>query len=181
MRKINRFCIAIVTLACLFMLVGCDKLPGFGEDKSTSVSTQQGEPVKVDTSAQTPQLGVPEDQLSFGLTHTAPPDFQDDIPGSQEGADGVESAPQPIGDMYTEIDGYAYRLDPATMTPVGEPLDVITHEPVVLADVTGDTNDENQVQPEDTPGQAEEELSPSQETPTEATKYPNTGIFLEDD
>lgn len=176
MREIKRMCQLIaLTLSLMLLLGGCNNLPGFGGDKSADSPTQQGEPVKVDTSAQTPQLGVPEDQLSFGLSHPTAPDFQDDIPGSDVGVGDSSSTAQPVGDMYTEVDGYAYRLDPATMTPVGDPLDVITHEPVVLTDVseTGDGDGGK-----DAPTQ---ELSPSQEVPTEDTKYPNTGIFLEDD
>lgn len=174
MREIRKVChFALVVALLAVTLASCGLLPGFGGDTSANAPAQQGDPVRVDTSAQSPQLGVPEDQLSFGLSHPTAPDFQDDIPGSDMGVGDSSSTAQPVGDMYTEIDGYAYRLDPATMTPVGDPLDVITHEPVVLADTSEAGDGEG-----DAPTQ---ELSPSQEVPTEETKYPNTGIFLEDD
>lgn len=150
------------SLMLMLLLAGCKDKQG-NEPAETSQSNNP--PVSAGTLADggdKPQLGVSEDQLSFGLTKPETPTFQ-------EGLTDGDTAPLPQGEseMYTEIDGYAYRLDPATMEPVGGPLDRITHEPVVISDTVA--------MPEETT------QSPSQEVPTEDTKYPNTGIFLEDD
>lgn len=167
MRETNRVCVHILLAMLLVLsLAGCGALPGFGGDTSGDTSGNQGVPTKVDNTVDSPQLGVSEDQLSFGLTKPEDPGFNEDLVSSVQGHE-----PMPVGDMYTEIDGYAYLLDPATLEPTGGPLDTLTHEPVVLSDEKSEVSTEPPVM----------DITPSSETPTEQTKYPNTGIFLEDD
>lgn len=115
-------------------------------------------------------VGVPEEDLNFGLEPESTPTFGEVSEPEQATQEETDDT------LYAEKDGYLYRLDPATLEPVGEPLDPITKEPVDL------TSEEEQAPTEQLPPVEEEEPeSPSQEEPTEENTYPNTGIFLEDD
>ena len=103
------------------------------------------------------------DDLKFELEKPRDPGFIEgidlsDVPGHdpQIGSDLHIPAP-----MYIEQNGCAYQLDPATLQPIGGPLDLVTHEPIAESEIILDT--------------------PSAVEPTPETKYPNTGIFLEDD
>lgn len=149
------------------VLSGCDIL------------NRESEPPVDDTSGQHYSVGAPADSLNFDLQATAPPDFDEAgqaVPAEDSPNQGV--APT---DMFVEKDGYAYRLDPATLEPIDIPLDPITHEPI-----EGEKPIVPSSEPTPTTGVAvstpeETVTTPSRVAPTEGTKYPNTGIFLEDD
>lgn len=151
------------------VLSGCDIL------------NRESEPPVDDTSGQHYSVGAPADSLNFDLQATAPPDFDEAgqaVPAEDSPNQGV--APT---DMFVEKDGYAYRLDPATLEPIDIPLDPITHEPIegqkpiVPSLEPAPTSTPDVVV--DTPEEAS--ATPSGVAPTDDTKYPNTGIFLEDD
>ena len=101
------------------------------------------------------------DELSFDLQQPEEPTFEE--------TENLDSISDSIGPMYIERDGYAYQLDPVTMTPIEQPLDPVTYEPVTLESTEEDE------------GSEVVDNSASAEEPTEDTKYPNTGIFEEDD
>lgn len=100
------------------------------------------------------QLPLPEgEELDFSLESNEGVDLSN----TPDYSDQLETEQEPT---YIEKDGYAWLLDPVTFEIADGPFDPVTHERVQ---------------------QGEEVLSPSQETPTDETMYPNTGIFLEDD
>lgn len=180
-KRFRKLCIVFTSVLAL-LLTGCAQLqavlPFGGGDDDTAPTG--GTPTQVST----PTVGVNEDDISFGLQHSDTPDFQD-VDGSSSSGFVPSAGPDvnpgltltgTVGPMYTEIDGYAYLLDPATLQPTGGPLDRITHEPVVLSDVTAAPEGS-----EESDGDVSSQGSPSAVVPTDDTKYPNTGIFLEDD
>ena len=133
------------------LLVGCQRDDGVVQPQGQSVTTSAPDNQQL-------SVGLPEDSIDFNLSREDSPEFT-------EGLDSVVS----VEPMYVERDGYAYQLDPATLQPINQPLDPETYEPV---DIVKEAPVEEEVAVVD---------SPSAEEPTESTKYPNTGIFLEDD
>ena len=136
----------------------------------------------------------PDDQsavagdLSFELNRGEEPSF-DDVFMEEDTSVSEGSEPEP---MYIEKDGYAYQIDPATLDVIEVPLDPVTHEPVLgdtehdveLPDVPADPRlelEEEVVDPIVNDDNTVVEESPSAQTPNNDNKYPNTGIFLEDD
>ena len=56
MREIRKVCRLTLALTLpVLLLAGCGLLPGFGGDTSANAPAQQGDPVRVDTSTQSPQ------------------------------------------------------------------------------------------------------------------------------
>ena len=114
-----------------------------------------------DTPYMTDMPGTAQDtaqpsSLDFSLDASAPAFSNVDLSNTQGDADPVPEA------LYIERDGFSYALDPDTLQVIDTPLDPVTHEPV------------EEIEPEPEP-------EPSAIEPTEENKYPNTGIFLEDD
>lgn len=100
------------------------------------------------------QIGVPEEDLEFELSPSEDPNFSE-----------VQEA------QYVYEGGYAYLVDPATSEVIDTPLDPVSKEPAVLPPEVSAT-----------PEVVEEFVqTPTREEPTDVNKYPNTGIFLEDD
>lgn len=134
-----------------------------------------------DNTGQHYSVGAPADSLDFDLQVTAPPEF--DEAGQAVPADDSPSEHVTPAAMFVERNGYVYRLDPATLEPIDIPLDPITHEPIEgekpvvssLEPVSPPASDVIEDKLEEAP------IMPSGVTPTDETKYPNTGIFLEDD
>lgn len=165
MRKgIAVICAAV---ALTVSLTGCDTvmsiLPG-GNGENPDTPT----PVESDTTGQHIQVGVPEDDLDFGLEPVQNPEFSDVPDASAEPVQEQEA-------LYIEQDGYAYRLDPATLEVIDEPLDPVTYEPITV---------DEEPTPEPTEESVVEEVqddTPTRTEPTEENRYPNTGMFLEDD
>lgn len=146
-------------------LSGCDIL------------NREAEPPVDDTSGHHYSVGAPADSLDFNLQVTNPPAF--DEAGQAVPVEQTPSQEVTPTDMFVEKDGYAYRLDPATLEPIDIPLDPITHEPIEGEKPVVPT-------PAPTPDIDVDELeglpsTPSGVAPTDDTKYPNTGVFLEDD
>lgn len=176
MRKTKRVaCLVVLTLACC-NLAACGVVQDFVAKRGTvQVNNTVGLP-KEDGSFGLPEedvsFGLPEEDVSFELTQPSTPDFEDDVtPGVEGTVDSPEINPGPtvpdtVGPMYVEQDGLTHLMDPATLQPTGGPLDPTTKEPL---------------QSQQDEEAANQDDSPSAEEPTEDTKYPNTGIFLEDD
>ena len=139
-------CILCVSLMA-FALSGCSAITGLLQ------RNEESEPAPTEDI----QVGVPEEDISFDLEEPSTPVFSEQ--------DVTEAPAQE--DLYIERDGYAYKLDPATLEP--------TKEPIEATNVVNDTAPapEDSVQMPEFPVTAVE--------PTEEIKYPNTGIFLEDD
>ena len=158
MRKV---CLLLATLTLLASLVVCSK-----KDKDDDVIAGLKQPT---TTQQTTDL-------SFDLQATPDPEFSetDDLTGMEYSTGSLLDATP----LYIERDGYAYRLDPSTLEPIDVPLDPVTHEPV---DVVSTSDDGVEGEEGAEVAEVDVEYSPSAEAPTEDTKYPNTGIFLEDD
>ena len=157
----NKLIVASITSFCACMVLsGCSLNLPFVTQTEKQQST---------SSAQPTQIGVSEDSLDFTIDSSVP-DF------SEDSSEVDESTGSEIGTgntLYSIVGEYAYALDPETLQPVGDPLDPVTHEPVQEFSSLDPT-----VQPENEPVP---ESSIEIETPTEVNKYPNTGIFLEDD
>lgn len=158
---------------CSLMLCSCDAVQGllFGKDSGDSNGTGV-------TGSDNPNsfvIGVPEDELDFDMQAGDTPvfgDVGDPVENTVDESDASNSE-----DLYIEKDGYAYRLDPVTLDPIDQPLDPVTKEPVANYEqnqnqnIISDSSDENGIPSE----------TPSAVAPTDENKYPNTGIFLEDD
>ena len=175
-KKLRRI-LAFMCLTAMVTSSGCDK-----EDKpGNQMQTNDGAHVSTGF-----------DDLDFDLSkdNEDQPEFEDAFLESDNSSASSENASD-AEPMYIERDGYAYQIDPATLDVIDVPLDPITHEPVLetgdidvelpevppapgydVSESIIDKEENNQEQTVDTP---------SAETPTEDTKYPNTGIFLEDD
>ena len=161
----------------LLLMSGCSMFSKDTEEEGPPAGVKPLDP------SQVPQNPTGE-ELSFDLELPADPDFNEDLepdptgdgslmdptdtPNTGDGASDADYEP-----LYIEMDGYAYELDPITFEPIDVPLDPITRLPVnaeVDDAVLVDEVDDNFY-----------EEHPSAEEPTEETKYPNTGIFTEDD
>lgn len=113
-------------------------------------------------------IGVPEEDLQFSLSpDDGTPEFGE-VTGSTGGA------------LYIERDGYAYQLDPATLDVIDIPLDPVTKDPVTIATAqpseVPEQNVSSEVMDVETP-----DTSFTRVPPTEANKYPDTGIIWEGD
>lgn len=160
----------LLTCVCISALTGCSTI------KSLLPGSNQSDQPPVISSEPSASLGVPEDEIEFDLQAPSEPvfqeGFQEGYPGDSIDLDGAIPLDSEQDDSIAEddlfvVDGdYAYRLDPHTLEKVGGPLDPVTHEPVEVKE---------QPQPD-----ADVE-TPSATEPTDETKYPNTGIFVEDD
>lgn len=101
---------------------------------------------------------------------------------SEDNTMGASSGEDSDALYEVKDDGYAYRLDPQTFEAYGEPLDPVTHEPISGSSVefSGPTSS---AEPE--PDQSDSTEITDDSTvfvePTEETRLPNTGLFLEDD
>ena len=122
----------------------------------------------------------------------------DEVPVVLPSEDSTMSASsEDDDDALYEIkdDGYAYRLDPQTFEAYGEPLDPETHQPI-SGTSTEYSGPSSEVEPKPVPSESEPEQEPEPEPsepventeentalvePTEETRLPNTGLFLEDD
>ena len=101
-------------------------------------------------------IGMPSDELQFGLTPNESPNFSD-IP------DATSSPVQDSDALYVETDGGEVRVDPATLEPV-ETAEQSAVDPGAELDNSADS---------------ESEVTSTE--PTQENRYPNTGIFIEDD
>ena len=142
------------TLVLAIVLSGCGKKEDVSEDTINDAHSEA--------------LAVREEELEFELGTSYPTEGIDlsDVPSYNGGI----TPPETVEPMYIEKDGYAYQLDPATLQPMEQALDPVTHEPVTMD--LSDIDYEEVETPEESPSAVE---------PTEDNKYPNTGIFLEDD
>lgn len=157
----------VVATALTVSLTGCDTirslLPGSSGGEPTATT-----PAIDDSAGQHMTVGLPEDDIDFGLEPVQDPEFSEVPDASAEPVQEDDA-------LYIEQDGYAYRLDPATLEVIDEPLDPVTYEPITVdEEITPETTEEPVVEEvqEDTPTRTE---------PTEENRYPNTGMFLEDD
>lgn len=180
-RKVLKLILCLCMALVLCFLCGC----GQGDGDTTATSTPGG----LDTPPPEDSQEMPEEsagelspppEISFGLEGPGDPIFGD--PGL------AQDTGSPTG-MYTIADdGFAYALDPNTFTPIGPPLDPVTHLPL---DVTPEPTIEVSIPPEVTTPPVESEELPiagdsiEGDTVTATVppedKLPNTGIFLEDD
>lgn len=181
--RMKRLLLLMLAFALTLMLCACQT------EKPERQPQQNGE------ATQLPAQGEEGEgnKVDFGLQTPPDPDF--DSPDTSEGEK-----------LYTIIGDYAYELDPATLQPIGPPLDPITHEPVENPVLDGqnpsspnnpqynqqpENNNQNQ-QPENNNQNQQPENNNNNgnqsgqdqggnQQPTEDTKLPNTGMFLEDD
>lgn len=209
-KQVNRtLCSALAVVLMLGALTACgnkedDTLPAAPNLGGLVAGEDANQPTDPNAQAPTPnfggdgqsnQGGTGDQQLQFDLQSPGENNF-DDVPL-------VRDDSQPTK-LYT-IDGdYAYELDPNTLTPVGDPLDPVTHQPIAIADQPepeteeppaeeGDPEPEPPVVEPD-PYLVESNPEPEAEQPVPdividdlppeippEQKLPNTGIFLEDD
>lgn len=155
----------VVATALTVSLTGCDTirslLPGSSGGEPT-VTT----PAIDDSAGQHMTVGLPEDDIDFGLEPVQDPEFSEVPDASAEPVQEDDA-------LYIEQDGYAYRLDPATLEVIDEPLDPVTHEPI-------ETVEPEVVETPEVSAESEAD-TPTRTEPTEENRYPNTGMFLEDD
>lgn len=164
--------VAVVT--SVLFLSGCSQvtsmLPWIKNDPTPAPAVTDS------SSGQQNLVGLPSDAVQFSLAPIEDPEFSD----IEEGT----AAPLQESDaLYVEQDGYAYRLDPATLEPVGGPLDPVTHEPISLESETVATPapEQSSVSAQPELGETSDKDTPTRTEPTQDNRYPNTGVFLEDD
>lgn len=153
----RKYLCILCALVVALSLCGCSAI--------TNLLHQNEEPEPAPAPSENIQVGVPEEDISFDLEEPQAPVFSEQD----------QEAPPADEDLYIERDGYAYKLDPATLEPIDIPLDPVTKEPIEAVDVLDDAAPV----PEDIIEMPEFPVTAVE--PTEEIKYPNTGIFLEDD
>ena len=148
--------------AVVFSLLFMGLISGCSRGNSESYFSSEVSPSPASLESPTIQIGVSEESLTFTLTTDDTPEFGE--------IDFDES-----GGMYVERDGYAYRLDPATLDVIDVPLDPVTKEPV-------DLNISVDPVPEDSADVSSSATtnSATRVPPTDANKYPSTGLLLEE-
>lgn len=170
--KTSKLLLVLALVATVTLLSGCD-IPFIGGDEEDPPPTSsQPSPEDLD-------FELTGGSSSGDLDLSTLPDYRGGtadvgVPSPLE--DLPESSSE--GDLYEVAeDGYAYRLDPATLEPFGPPLDPITHQEISATAVQQDALPQLPVEPTGATSAADLTAVP----PTLENKYPNTGVYLEDD
>ena len=157
--KSKQFLALSLGTVCMFTAVGCRQSDTSNTNDASAIAAQLAEQARIAQESQQNDQSSQLNTVDFGLQSPPTTSF-DDVPLENSAA---------VDGLYTILNGYAYALDPNTFEPVGPPLDVNTHQPIPQ-------EPEPEVVEEPAPPPVVEIVEP-----TEETKLPNTGIFLEDD
>ncbi len=172
-------CLAMLLALCMALaLCACNA------DEGSEPSTPAEPPASMDPGAQQTDPGDANPDVSFDLQEPPAPDFDSPATGDDSGK------------IYTIEGDYAYEMDPATLKPIGPPLDPITKEPVnnPVLDGTNPSTPNNPQYSNPTASEPPAESNPPVQSdppvttteppttpPSDENKLPNTGMFLEDD
>lgn len=167
--------------ACSLPFIGNKSASSSAEDDQSSSTSTSTEDVNFDLTASSENSSsvdlssLPEYNGNSTGASVPSPSADNTLPST-----GSDSALYEVGE-----DGYAYALDPASLEPYGPPLDPVTHEELSAKAIQADSGTAISAPEEKAIAPSVMEPTPMPDytatAPTPENKYPNTGVFLEDD